>query len=153
MSPRPPAPALEPAFEVTVELGALEDHGMTRAGHRRIVPIIGGSIRGAVDGEILTGGADWQLVRTDGAIEIDGRYSARATDGSLVFLHAQGVRSGPPSVLEKLLRGENVDPSLYYFRTAVTIESASYPELEHSLFVASCIREANRVTYVAYRVT
>lgn len=75
--PAIPVPGLEPAFEVVVELGPLEDHGMTRVGHRRVVPITGGRISGAFEGEILPGGADWQTVRADGSIEIDGRYSAR----------------------------------------------------------------------------
>ena len=61
MSMPPPEPGLESAFEVEAALGALEDHGMTRAGHRRVVPIVGGSVRGAFEGEILAGGADWQI--------------------------------------------------------------------------------------------
>ncbi|MEU1971305.1 DUF3237 domain-containing protein [Microbacterium sp. NPDC019599] len=153
MSVQPPVPGLEPAFEVEVELGPLEDHGVTRAGHRRVVPITSGSVRGAFDGEILAGGADWQLVRPDGSIEIDGRYTARAPDGALVYLHAVGVRSGSPEVLEALLRGDDVDPSEYYFRTVVTIESSARPEFERSLYVASCVRDADRARYVAYRVT
>ena len=71
------------------------------------------------------------------------------------MLHATGVRSGPPEVLEALLRGEPVDPSAYYFRTVVTLE-ASAPEfaaLQDVIFVASAVREADRVTYTAYRVT
>lgn len=149
----PPVPVLEPAFEVVADLGALEDHGRTRAGHRRIIPVVGGTITGAFEGEILAGGADWQIVRADGSIEIDGRYSARAPDGSLLYIRAVGVRSGDPAVLESLLRGEDVDPSAYYFRAALTLECASRPEFERSVYVASYIREANRVRYVAYRVT
>lgn len=153
MTYTPPVPGLEPAFTVSVELGPLEDHGATRAGHRRVVPIVGGAISGAFDGEILPGGADWQLVRPDGAIEVDGRYTARSTDGDFVYLRVAGVRSGSPDVLAGLLAGRDTDPADYYFRTAVTIESASHPELERYLSVASCIRDAHRVRYVAYRVT
>ncbi|WP_207205394.1 DUF3237 family protein [Microbacterium protaetiae] len=149
----PPVPTLEPAFEVVADLGPLEDHGMTRAGHRRIIPVTGGTITGMFEGEILQGGADWQVVRADGSIEIDGRYSARGADGSFLFLHAVGVRSGDPEVLEALLRGDDVDPGDYYFRAVVTLESAAHPEFERSLYLASYIREANRVRYVAYRVT
>ncbi len=126
---------------------------MTRSGHRRIIPVIGGTISGDVTGVIIPGGADWQTVRADGSIEIDGRYSARCDDGVLLYIGAQGVRSGDPAVLEALLRGEDVDPTAYYFRAALTIESARKPELERSLYVASYVREANRVRYVAYRVT
>jgi hypothetical protein len=149
----PPVPSLVPAFEVVAELGPLEDHGMTRAGHRRIIPVVGGTVEGDFTGTILAGGADWQTVRADGSIEIDGRYSARAGDGSLLYIRARGVRSGDPEVLEALLRGEDVDPGAYYFRAALTLESASRPEFERAVYVASYVREASRVRYVAYRVS
>ena len=99
-----PVPGLEPAFDVVVHLGALEDHGVTRAGHRRVVPIVGGSVTGAFEAEILPGGADWQIVRADGSVEVDAQYSARTPAGALVLLHATGVRTGPPDVLAALLR-------------------------------------------------
>jgi hypothetical protein len=150
-----PVPTLEPAFEVEVVLGALQDHGETRRGHRRVVPIIGGSVRGAFEGEILPGGADWQIVRPDGAIEVDARYTARTPEGVHVLIHATGVRSGAPAVLEALLRGDAVDPSAYYFRTVITLEAsgARFAALQNSIFVASAVRAADRVTYIAYRVT
>jgi len=59
----------------------------------------------------------------------------------------------PPEVLDALLAGDDARPDQYYFRTVVTIESASHPEFEQSLYVASCVRDANRVRYRAYRVT
>jgi hypothetical protein len=148
-------PALERAFDVDALLGPLEDHGMTRAGHRRVVPIASGQVTGLFEAEILPGGADWQLVRPDGAIEIDTRYSARTAAGEYVHFRTSGVRSGPPRILEALLRGEPVDPSDYYFRVAVHLETSAsrLAILEQSIFVASAIREANRVSYTAYRVT
>ncbi|WP_194396854.1 DUF3237 family protein [Microbacterium atlanticum] len=149
----PPVPGLERSFEVVADLGPLEDHGTTRAGHRRIIPVVGGTIAGDFRGTILPGGADWQTVRADGSIEIDGRYSARGDDGSLLYIRAQGVRSGDPAVLEALLRGDDVDPAAYYFRAALTLESATRPEFERAVYLASYIREASRVRYVAYRVT
>jgi hypothetical protein len=151
----PPAPGLEPAFEVEAHLGPMEDHGTTRAGHRRVVPITGGRIHGLFDARILPGGADWQLVRPDGAIEIDTRYSARTEAGEHVYLRTFGVRSGPPEVLRALLRGDVVDPAQYYFRLAVHLETSAprLATLEHSLFVASAVRDADRVRYTAHRVT
>jgi len=146
-------PTLERAFEVVADLGPLEDHGMTRAGHRRIIPVVGGTITGAFTGRILSGGADWQTVRADGSIEVDGRYSARGDDGTLLYIRARGVRSGDPAVLEALLRGDDVDPADYYFRAALTLECAARPELERAVYLASYIREADRVRYVAYRVS
>ena len=150
-----PLPGLEFAFDVEVVLGALEDHGETRRGHRRVVPIVGGSVSGLFDAEILAGGADWQIVRPDGTVELDARYTARTPDGAHILIHATGVRSGPPEVLEALLRGEPVDPSAYYFRTVVTLEAsaAEHAELQRAIFVASAVRTADRVSYSAYRVT
>jgi hypothetical protein len=153
--PAASVPALERAFDVAASLGPLEDHGPTRAGHRRVVPIAGGRVSGLFEAEILPGGADWQLVRPDGGVEIDTRYSARTADGEYVHIRTAGVRSGPPEVLEALLRGAPVDPSEYYFRVAVHLETAAprLAVLERSIFVASAIREADRVYYTAYRVT
>jgi hypothetical protein len=154
-------PGLEPAFTVDARLGPLEDHGVTRAGHRRVVPIAGGRVGGLPDGEtrldaeILPGGADWQVVRPDGTVEIDTRYSARTAAGEHVHFRTSGVRSGPPSVLAALLRGEDVDPAAYYFRVAVYLETSAprLAFLERSIFVASAVRGADSVSYVAYRVT
>ncbi|WP_435749186.1 DUF3237 domain-containing protein [Microbacterium sp. PMB16] len=149
-----PTPSLEFAFDVAVDLGPLEDHGVTSVGHRRVVPILGGRITGAIDAEILPGGADWQIVRPDGTIEIDGRYSARTADGDLLLLHAKGLRTGVPEVLERLGRGEDVDPASYYFRTTVQIETAA-PTLSHlqrALFLSVAQRQADAVRYRAYRV-
>ena len=163
-----PVPGLEPAFTVTARLGPLEDHGATRAGHRRVVAIAGGrasflsvgrgldgGLDGGLDAEILPGGADWQVVRPDGTVEIDTRYSAVTAAGEYVHFRTSGVRSGPPGVLAALLAGEPVDPAAYYFRVAVYLE-ASAPRLaflERSIFVASAIRGADTVSYTAYRVT
>ena len=155
MTPVAPVPGLEPAFTVDARLGPLEDHGATRAGHRRVIPIAGGRVSGLFEAELLPGGADWQVVRPDGTIEIDTRYSARTAAGEFVHFRTSGVRSGPPDVLAALLRGEAVDPAEYYFRVAVYLETSAsrLAALERSLFVASAVRGADSVAYTAYRVT
>ena len=163
MTPVAPVPALEPAFTVDARLGPLEDHGLTRAGHRRVIAIAGGRVSGAsaglfdgpFDAEILPGGADWQVVRPDGTIEIDTRYSARTPAGEHLHFRTAGVRSGPPDVLAALLRGEDVDPASYYFRVAVYLETSAprLAFLERSIFIASAVRGADSVSYTAYRVT
>jgi len=150
-----PIPALEPAFDVVVQLGPLEDHGVTLAGHRRVIPILGGTVSGAIEADILPGGADRQIVRQDGSVEVSAAYSARTADGALVLLHSTGVRSGSPDVLAAVLTGEDVDPSRYYFRTVVRVETSdpALAPLQDVLFIAAAVREADRVTYTAYRVT
>lgn len=148
-------PGLESAFEVSVQLGPIEDHGVTRAGHRRVVPIIGGRVTGLFDAEILPGGADWQLLRADGGVDVYARYTARTLDGSNVLIESKGVRSGRPEVLEALLRGDAVAPEEYYFRTVLTLEASAVElaPLQNVLFIASAVRSADEVAYTAYRVT
>ncbi|GAA1753400.1 DUF3237 domain-containing protein [Luedemannella helvata] len=150
-----PTPGLEPAFDVEVELAPLQDHGTTRAGHRRVVPITGGRVRGLFTADILPGGGDWQLVRPDGAIEISARYTARTPDDEYVNIRTFGVRSGPPEVLQALLAGAAVDVTAYYFRLSVHLETAApaLDALQQSIFVASAVRDADRVHYRAFRVT
>jgi Protein of unknown function (DUF3237) len=150
-----PVPGLELLFRVDAKLGPLEDHGLTRAGHRRVIPIVGGTIRGAIDAEILPSGADWQLVLPDGTIDVDTRYSARTVDGEYIHLRTRGVRSGPRSVLESILAGVDVGPTAYYFRLQVEVETADpgLAMLQRSVIVASAARTADRVIYDAYRVT
>jgi hypothetical protein len=154
MIPEPPPTGLERVFRAEVVVGEVEDHGLTRAGHRRVIPILGGRLSDGVEAELLPGGADWQVVHDDGVLEIDTRYSARTADGGLLHLRTRGVRSGPPEVLEALLRGAPVAASDYYFRIVVTVET-SVPALRHlqdSLIVAAAARSADRVVYDAYRV-
>jgi len=58
-------------------------------------------------------------------------------------------------VLEALLRGEPVDPSevLLPGRGVLGDLRPALAALQQSIFVASAIREADRVYYTAYRVT
>ena len=128
---------------------------MTRAGHRRIIPILGGVINGTLDAEILAGGWDHQTVTAAGTLEIDSRYAARTSDGSRVEIHARGVRTGALEVLAALARGDSVSPSEYYFRTSLRFETSSplLSHLERHLFIASASRRADGVHYTAYKVS
>ncbi|WP_166982956.1 DUF3237 domain-containing protein [Paramicrobacterium fandaimingii] len=154
MIPQPPPTALDKIFTARVTVGAVDDYGQTRAGHRRIVSILGGRLSQGIDAEVLAGGADWQIVHTDGTIEIDTRYSARTDNGELLHVRTRGMRTGSPGVLEALLAGESVPASDYYFRLVVTIETAAptLAYLQNSLLVGAAARGADDVVYDAYRV-
>lgn len=150
----PPAPRLVKLFRATVLVDGIEDHGVTSAGHRRVVPILGGRIGDGLDAEVLPGGADWQVVRPDGTIEIDTRYTARTSDGDLLHLRTHGIRSGSSEVLAALGRGEVVPPERYTFRLHVEVETSA-PVLEHlqrSLIVGVAARGPREVVYDAYAV-
>ena len=99
--------------------------GAAPLGERRVVQITGGSFEGPqVRGEVI-GGADWQIVRGDGAIELDARYAIKEARGGIVQVVSQGMRHGPPEVLARLGRGEDVAPSEYFFRTIMRFETGA----------------------------
>lgn len=138
---------------VRVELDPVLTIGPTAQGLRRVIPIVGGTIEGErLRGQILPGGADWQLVHDDGTAVIDTRYTARTVDGALIYLATAGVRHGPAAVLERIAAGEPVDPREYYFRVGVRLETgdARYAWLNRTLFVAYAARFADAVGYDLY---
>jgi hypothetical protein len=60
-----------------------------------------------------------------------------------------GLRHGPPEVLAALARGEPVDPSTYYFRTAPRFETSApqYEFLNRLIAIASGDRRAGGPIY------
>jgi hypothetical protein len=114
----------EPIFTIEAELEAILNLGRTPLGERRIIGILGGTVRGRkFNGRVLPGGADWQIVRADGAADIRARYTIESDRGARVLVDSVGLRHGPPAVIERLARGDNVDPALYYFRTVMRFET------------------------------
>ena len=145
----PVTPRLERLFRAVVEIAEPLSVGVTPAGERRIIPITGGRFEGEkLTGDVLPGGADWQLVRPDGTALLEARYTLRTRDGALVYVRNRGVRSGPPEVLARLRRGEAVVPASYYFRTVPQFETGSplYAWLNDLVTVCSASRAAAAVT-------
>ena len=66
----------------------------------------------------------------------------------------RGVRHGPPAVMDRLNRGEKVDPSEYYFRTAPVFETASatYGWLNRIVAVATGYRLPEGPVYHVFEV-
>ncbi len=132
------APRLDFVGTVEAEVAAPVVVGAGAAGERRIVPILGGRVSGPrLDGEILPGGADFQLIRPDGVAEIEARYALRLSDGALVYVVNRGLRHAAPEDMARLLRGEPVPPERVYFRTAPVFETAApaYAWLQRGLFL------------------
>jgi len=137
------------------ELGPVQEIGTVSAGRRRVVPIAGGRADGPLlAGEILPGGADWQMVAPDGSAAIEARYTLRTDDGALILVHSRGVRGGDPAVLARLAAGEPVDPRDYYFRTLVTLETSApaHAWVNGRLFIAVAAREPSAVVIDLYEL-
>jgi hypothetical protein len=132
------APQPDFVAKVQAEVAAPVIIGAGPAGERRIVPILGGRVAGPrLEGDILPGGADYQLIRPDGVTEIEARYALRLKDGALVYVVNRGLRHAAPEDMARLLRGEAVPPERVYFRTAPFFETAApaHAWLQRTLFV------------------
>jgi hypothetical protein len=145
----------EPIFSIRCEVANILDLGPAPFGHRRVVNLLGGTVRGArLNGRIVPGGADWQIMAADGALDIHARYIIESDAGALIQVDSRGVRNGPPDVMARLSRGEDVDPALYYFRTVMRFETA-HPStfwLNRILALAKGAREKNAVKLAVYEV-
>jgi hypothetical protein len=97
---------------------------------RRWVTFSGGrfSGRGGLAGRVLEGGVDWQRSRPGGVLEIDAHYVLVSDAGDSVEVRSTGLRRATPEIVERIMRGEDVDPDSYYFRTHVRFWSPA-PEL------------------------
>jgi hypothetical protein len=143
--------AAEPFLIVEVEAGAPSEPGRTGAGGRRFIPLTGGRVSGQIEGEIIPGGADWQTIHDDGNLEINAQYAFRTASGAVVEVISSGVRAGSPEVLKRLGDGEPVDPSEYYFRTAMRFRTGA-PELAYLNFRLGVARGARRPGMVRLEV-
>lgn len=155
MSPASFPPSLEYVTTLEVRVEAPLEIGELATGRRRIIPISGGTFEGPrLSGEVLPGGADWQLIRTDGCAEIMARYTLRTRDGSLVEVENGGVRHASEPIMERLILGKPVSPDQYYFRTAPRFQTAdpALAWLTRDLFIGRGIREPDRVCIQVYRV-
>lgn len=133
-----PMPTLDHACTLTVTLDPIREMGIGRAGHRRIVPIVGGHVEGPLlSGRILDLGADWQTIFASGLAELDTRYAMETHDGATIEIINYGLRHGPKDVLDAVARGEDVDPAAYYMRTHARLETGDprYDWVNRTLFV------------------
>lgn len=146
---------LEFAFELRVEVSAIQVMGDTPKGNRRMIPITGGTFEGKnIRGKVQPGGYDWQIIRTDGVAELDARYVLVTDDGVLITIVNQGLRHGAPEVMQRLAQGKDVNPSEYYFRSIPVFETVDpkYTWLTRSVFVATGVRKPDKVLIQVYRV-
>lgn len=151
-----PEPCLVLVYRLTAEVGQPLDLGQMPQGHRRVVPLISGTFDGPeLRGRLVPGvSADWQTVLTDGTALGDIRYTLQTEAGDLLQVRSRSVRHGAADVLERLARGEDVDPSEYTFRAATKIEGADpqFDWLNKGVFISVGARKQGGVIYETYLV-
>jgi len=158
-----PAPALEHVADLTVLVAAPVEAGqvtgLNSRGRRRIIPIIGGLLQGPrLSGRVLPGGADFQLVVSDTAADLNARYiialDGPEYGGEHLYVQNRALRTGSAADIAKLVRGEPVDPAAIYFRGVPTFEVSS-PKLDwltDGIFLTTGARYPDRVEMSLYRV-
>ncbi len=142
-------------FTLTLEVAGMQPIGATPAGDRRVGLVAGGRFTGPrLSGTVLPGGADWIMLRPDGATTLDVRIVLQTDDGAAIGMTYRGMRHGPPAVMERMARGEAIDPSSYYFRTSVTFETAApkYDWLNRIIAVGTGHRPPQGPVYDVFEV-
>ena len=158
-----PAPALEHIGDLTVfvatPIEAGQVTGLNSRGKRRIIPITGGTLTGPqLQGHVLPGGADFQMVVSDTCADLDARYLIALDDpqhqGQHIFVQNRALRRGSADDIARLVRGEPVDPAAIYFRCVPTFEvsSPALQWLSESIFVGTGARFPDRVEISLFRV-
>jgi hypothetical protein len=85
-------PGTELAIELYVTISPAVTVGPSDHGTRRFIPITGGHFTGnGIKGEVMSGGADWQLSRSDGVTEVNALYSIKTDDGAVIVVDNRGV--------------------------------------------------------------
>jgi len=141
-------PELKFFADLSVQVAKPLEVGRTARGLRRLIPILSGEAVG--DGwraRVLPGGADFQLVVSDTLAELDARYVLETDGGDLIYVQNRAIRSGPPELMARLVRGEPVDPASIYFRCSPSFEtiSQSLGWINQRMFVGTGARYPDKV--------
>lgn len=149
-------PELVHVCDLEVKLGPIRELGDGRAGKRRIIPIVGGTVTGEkINGRVLDIGADWQTIFQDGLAELDTRYAIETDDGAQIEIINYGYRHGPADVIAAIARGETVSPDRYSMRTMARLETGDerYKWVNRTFFVGTGARLADTVHVALYAVS
>jgi hypothetical protein len=151
-----PAPTLEHLCDLAVTIDAPVEVGQTAMGMRRMIPITGGTVTGPqMQGRIVPGGADFQLIVGDGTqAHLDARYVLELQDGSRVFVQNTALRVASAEDSAKIRRGESVDPARVYFRCQPKFEATTpqWAWLAEHQFIGVGLRLPDAVHLSFYKV-
>lgn len=100
-------PRTEFVYESIVDLAPTLQLGVSPLGDRRMVPITGGTFEGpGLRGTVLAGGADRQLVRRDGSVNLDAVYELQTDDGVIISVRnrvlSRRPKDAPPYVFSSI---------------------------------------------------
>jgi len=116
-------------WEAKVKIANMITVGESKRGVRRVIPITGGTFTGPqIQGEVLSGGEDWQLVRTDGDTELNARYLLKTDDGFVI------------QVINNALIHSDTKTNSFYCKSVLDLEApknSPYDYLNHAIFIGT----------------
>ena len=123
----------QPFATFLIEVADIVDLGQVAIGHRRMVPITGGTVSGPIGNGTVLPGTDWQWIHSDGTISLTAHYAVQLQTGETVEVESNGIR--------------HVDEAgKVYFRTGVRMTTtASRPDINQKLFYGVGTRLPNEV--------
>jgi hypothetical protein len=96
----PPPTAGTLAFSVSLTVSATHDVGNTQFGHRRQLDVSGGTITGdKLKGTVVTGGLDYELTLSNGAMELEEVLIWKTSDNVTIFTRICGVAAAGDSAV------------------------------------------------------
>src|ERR1700760_3455678 len=98
-----PVLATRYVFTITAEVAGIVSAGDIGVGERRIIPIIGGEVRGAdINGKVCAFGADFQIMRPDSSIDLEAKYARQPDAGAVIYVKTRGTRRVPAELVQRL---------------------------------------------------
>ena len=111
-----PAPGLTHVCDFVIKLSRPHEMGVSPAGTRRIIPVVGGTVSGPLlNGWLLNVGADWQTVQSGGIAQLDARYAMETDDGAVIEIVGLGIRHASPEVTARIAAGGAAGRLLHAF--------------------------------------
>jgi len=142
-------------YELHADIDEPINVGSTPQGIRRIFNVKGGTFQGPkISGKVLPTGADWVIIRSDMAAELDVRAVMQTDDDETIYTYYRGILNISSEIYNRIQNGEDVDPSEYYFRTAPVFETSSkiYGWLNRIVSLGVGKLGKNKVTYRVYMI-
>ncbi|MDC0610188.1 DUF3237 family protein [Vibrio sp.] len=128
-------------------------------GKRQLIPIASGLVSGDIEGKVLPGGIDSQIIDKNGLCRLSARYAVETNDGETFYIENNGIRRIPENWRDQLFSHDmsffnEIPAQDIYFKTTPTFEvyGKSLQWLTENLFVCSAQRSASGVYLDMYKV-
>ena len=140
--------------ELRIEVTGSYMLGASPLGQRRLDRLERGHFKGPKIQAEIVAGMDLLLGGADGAMRPDVRLVLKLDDGETLLIVYRGVRHGPPEVMQRIAKGEQVPPHEYYLRTGLVFETASrkYDWMNRIVAVGVGRREPGAAVYNVFEI-